>query len=149
MLDQRFSAAILLTVMVTAVTAVILASGLLFETKTINNQGNVNSNGVGIYWENTCVNKITTIDWGYLEVGSTQTVTVYIRNEGVDTITLNMSDDNWYPSLADSYLSVDWNSEGSQVEPDSILAAIFTLSVSSNTTTISSFSFDITITGSI
>ncbi len=149
MLDQRFSAAILLTVMVTAVTAVILASGLLFETKTINNQGNVNSIGVGIYWENTCLNEIITIDWGYLEAGSTQTVTVYIRNEGDDTITLNMTHDNWYPSLAASYLSVDWNSEGSQIEPDSILGAIFTLSVSSNTTTISNFSFDITITGSI
>ncbi|MDH5448217.1 MAG: hypothetical protein OEX01_04350, partial [Candidatus Bathyarchaeota archaeon] len=65
--------------MTMTVTAVVLTSGILFGNRTINNQGNVNSIGVGVYWENTCINEVSTINWGYLEPGSSQNITIYIR----------------------------------------------------------------------
>jgi len=147
MLNQRFSIIILLTVMTMTVTAVVLTSGILFGNRTINNQGNVNSIGVGVYWENTCINEVSTINWGYLEPGSSQNITIYIRNEGNIPMTLNMTTDNWNPSSASTYITLSWNSEGSQVSADSVLETILTLSVSSGISEIDSFSFDITITG--
>ena len=147
MLSQRFSAIILLTVMTMAVTAVVLTSGLLFGSQRINNQGNVNSIGVGVYWENTCINEISTIDWDYVEPGSSKNVTVYIRNEGNIPMTLNITTDNWNPSSASTYITLNWNSEGSQVYVQSVLETVLTLSVSSSVSEIDSFSFDITITG--
>jgi len=133
--------------MTMTVTAVVLTSGILFGNRTINNQGNVNSIGVGVYWENTCINEVSTINWGYLEPGSSQNITIYIRNEGNIPMTLNMTTDNWNPSSASTYITLSWNSEGSQVSADSVLETILTLSVSSGISEIDSFSFDITITG--
>lgn len=147
MLNQKFSAIILLTVMTMAVAAVVLTSGILFGSKTINNQGNVNAIGVGVYRENECINETTTINWGYIEPGSTQNVTIYIRNEGNIPMTLNMTTDNWNPSSASTYITLSWNQEGSQVNAQSVLETVLTLSVSSSISEIDSFSFDITITG--
>ncbi|MCW3986409.1 MAG: hypothetical protein NWE91_08410 [Candidatus Bathyarchaeota archaeon] len=147
MLNQRFSTIILLTVITMAVAAVVITSGLLFGSQTINNQGNVNSVGVGVYWENACINEILTIDWGYMEPGASQNVTIYIQNEGTVPMTLNMTTDNWIPSSASTYMTLSWDSEGSQVNANSVLETVLTLSVASNISEISSFSFDITITG--
>lgn len=130
-----------------AVTTVVFTYGTLFGSKTINNQGNVNAIGVGIYWENTCINNISTIDWGYIEPSSTQNITVYIRNEGTVPMTLNMTTNNWDPLSASTYLTLGWNREGSQVNPNMVLETVLTLSVSSSINDISDFSFDITITG--
>ncbi|MDH5449098.1 MAG: hypothetical protein OEX01_08900, partial [Candidatus Bathyarchaeota archaeon] len=68
-------------------------------------------------------------------------------NEGNIPMTLNMTTDNWNPSSASTYITLSWNSEGSQVSADSVLETILTLSVSSGISEIDSFSFDITITG--
>jgi len=101
--------------MTMAVSAVFLTSGLLFGTRTINNGGTVNAIGVGVYWENACTNKVTTINWGALEPGSTQTVTVYIKNEGNIPMTLNMTKGNWNPATASTFITLSWNREGSQI----------------------------------
>lgn len=147
MLNQRFSTIILLTVMTMVVAAVVITSGLLFGSKTISNQGNVNSVGVGVYWENACINEVSAIDWGYMEPGARQNVTIYIQNEGTVPMTLNMTTDNWNPSSASTHITLSWSSEGSQVNANSVLEAVLTLSVASNISEIDSFSFDITITG--
>lgn len=147
MLNQRFSIIILLTVMTMTVTAVVFTSGILFGSKTINNEGKVNSIGVGVYWEDTCTNEVSTINWGYIEPGSSQNSTIYIQNEGNIPMTLNMTTDNWNPSPASAYITLSWNIEGSQVDADSVIEAVLTLSVLSGISEIDSFSFDITIAG--
>lgn len=147
MLSQRFFAIILITVMTMAVSAVVLTSGILFGNKIINNEGNIHAIGVGVYWESACTNEISTIDWGYIEPDSSQNITIYIRNEGDVPMTLDMTTDNWSPSLALTYITLNWNREGDQVNAQSVLETILTLSVSSSISNVSSFSFDITITG--
>lgn len=130
-----------------AVASVVFTYGLLFGSKTINNEGNVNTIGVGVYSEATCINEVSTIDWGYVVPGSTKNVTVYVRNEGTIPMTLSMTVDNWVPAGASTYMVLSWNREGSQVDAQSVLQAVLTLSVSSSISDVSSFSFDITITG--
>ncbi|MGB9135185.1 MAG: hypothetical protein WCC63_06350 [Candidatus Bathyarchaeia archaeon] len=147
MLNARFSAILLATVATMAVASVVFTYGLLFGSKTINNEGNVNTIGVGVYSEATCINEVSTIDWGYVVPGSTKNVTVYVRNEGTIPMTLSMTVDNWVPAGASTYMVLSWNREGSQVDAQSVLQAVLTLSVSSSISDVSSFSFDITITG--
>ncbi len=147
MFNEKFSVIILLTVMTMAVASVVLTSGILFESKTINNAGNVNSVGVGVYWEQECTNEVTIVDWEYVEPGSTQNVTIYIKNEGNTPMTLNMTTDSWSPVSAPSYITLEWNREGTQVLAYSTLETILTLQVSSNITEISTFNFNLTITG--
>jgi hypothetical protein len=148
MLNQRFSALLFVTVATMAVASVVLTYGLLFGSKTITSQGNVHSVGVGVYWENTCVNEVTAIDWGLVEPGASVNVTVYILNDGTVPMTLNMTTDNWDPAAASPDITLSWNCEGSSVSAQSVSQAVLTLSVSPSISNVSSFSFDITITGS-
>jgi hypothetical protein len=109
LLNQRFSVILFVTVTAMAVASVVLTYGLLFGSKTISNQGNVNSIGVGVYWEDTCVNNVSTIDWGLIEPGASENVTVYILNKGTVPMTLNMTTDQWVPSAASAYMTLSWN----------------------------------------
>ena len=62
-------------------------------------------------------------------------------------VTLNMSVGAWEPDLAAEYLTVSWNREGSELGVGSVTRATFTLAVSASVTGLSSFSFDVTVTG--
>ncbi len=145
--SQRFSAIFIITVAAMAVTTVVFTYGLLFGNKTINNQGNVNAIGVGVYLENECINEVSTIDWGYIEPGSTHKVTIYIRNEGNIPMILNMTIGNWNPSPASAHITVSWDQEGSQVGAQAVVETVLTLLVSPDISDVSNFSFDITIIG--
>jgi hypothetical protein len=146
-LNQRFSAILLVTVAAMAVASVVLTYGLLFGSKIISNQGNVSTIGVAVYWEDTCVNNVTRIDWGLIEPGASENVTVYILNSGTVPMTLNMTTDNWDPAAASTDIALSWDREGNAVNAQSVLQAVLTLSVSTSISDVSSFSFDITITG--
>jgi hypothetical protein len=145
--SQTSSTLIILTAMTMIVATVVVASGILFGSKTVNNAGTINSIGVGVYWETDCENAIDVIDWGYLEPGAHQNVTIYIRNEGNVPMVLNMSTDNWNPPPASGYIDLEWDLDGHIVNGYSVLEATLSLQVSSNVTEISDFSFDITIAG--
>lgn len=147
MATQRLSALILLTVVAMAIGAVVIGSGILFGSRTIINQGNVNAVGVGVYSEASCTNEISSINWGYLEPGSTKNFTIYIRNEGNIPITLNLTTDKWTPVSTSTYISLRWNREASQVAANSVVEAALTLLVSSDIAEITNFTFDAIITG--
>ena len=55
---------------------------------------------------------------------------------------------NWSPASAENYLALNWNYDSSPISPDAVVQVTFTLTVSSDITGITSFSFDITIVGS-
>ncbi len=145
--SQKFSKIILLTIATMTVAAATLTYGILFGSKTISNQGTINAIGVGVYQESSCIHQITSIDWGSIEPDANDNVIIYIRNEGNVPMTLNMTCSNWIPSEASSYITLSWNREGSQVNPQSVLETVLTLSVSSEISSISEFSFNITIRG--
>ncbi len=147
MVNQRFSALIFLTVITMAIGAVVLGSGILFGSRTITNQGDVNAVGVGVYAEASCIEEVSSINWGYIEPGSTTSFSIYIRNEGNVPMTLNMTTASWNPVSTSTYVSLTWDREGSQVAPGSVLETILTLFVSPDVSQIASFTFDITIAG--
>jgi hypothetical protein len=121
---------------------------LLQADKTVSNVGAVKAVGVGVYWDPDCVNTVASINWGTLEPGSIETVDVYIRNEGNSASTLSMYTENWTPTEASTYMTLDWDYSGQSLNPDEVVAVTFTLTVSSSIQGITSFSFDIVIVGS-
>lgn len=147
MQNQRFAILILVTVVTMVMSTALVTSGVLFESRTLNNEGNVNTVGVGVYWEKECLNEIQTINWNFMEPGSSQDVTVIVRCEGNIPMTLNMTSSNWNPPSTSTYMTLTWNREGTQVDVGSVTEAVLTLSVSPNIREITTFDFDITITG--
>jgi len=148
LVSQKFSPIGVLIIAVMAASAAFFTSALLFGNRTIYNGGNVNSIGVGVYWETDCLNNVSSINWGYMNPGTTQDVTVFIRNEGSVPMTLNMTVDNWDPVSASTYMTVSWNRQGHVVDSGFVAETVITLSVSQNVNNITSFSFDLTIIGS-
>jgi hypothetical protein len=117
-------------------------------SKKISNAGSVMAVGVGVYWDAALTNKVSSIDWGIIEPGSSVNKTVYIRNEGNSAATLSMAPSNWSPSNASTCMNLSWNYAGQTLSVGASIQVKFTLSVAASAKGITSFSFDITITAS-
>jgi len=142
---QKVTIGTVLTVAVMGM--VVSALGVLVATRTISNYGNVSAVGVGVYWDSSCTNMVLSIDWGALEPGASVDKPIYVKNEGSLAVLLGMTTDNWSPESASSDISLSWNRESYELNSGSVIQAILTLSVSSSVSEITSFSFDIVITG--
>jgi len=122
------------------------ALSLLQTNRTIPNAGSVKGIGIGIYWDLACTNQTSSINWGLLEPGSNKTMRVFIRNEGNTVATLSKADQNWNPSTASSYMTLNWNYTGQTLSVNQVLQVNLMLVVSPTVSGITNFSFDITIT---
>jgi len=121
----------------------------LMMTDTISNVSAVEADGVGIYWDSSCSDKVSSIDWGALAPASAENIVVYIRNEIEDPACFVLSTDNWNPPEASQCLSLSWNYSGHRVSPQETLQTMLTLSVSPSIEGISTFSLHITITARV
>jgi hypothetical protein len=136
------SAAILIAALFTLALA---AYAILQSSVRINNQGTVKALGVGVYWDSNCTNPVSLINWGTVEPGSTNNVTVYVRNEGNTAANISMTTENWNPLNAPNYLTLNWNYNGQQLNPSETVQITLSLNVSSSVQGIENFSFDIII----
>ena len=108
--------------------------------------GSVKGIGVGIYQDQTCLNRPLLLDWGHVEAGSNNTLTVYIKNECNSAVSLSLSTSNWTPSSSSSYISLNWNYSGQTLSANQVIPLKLTLTVDSNITGITGFSFGTVIT---
>ena len=131
------------------VASVLVASTLALLTIqwSMHGTGSIKGVGLGVYWDPQCTTETSSLDFGQLEPGFSKNFALYIRNEGNTVLTLNMTSKNWNPIEAVDYMSLTWNREGQQIGPDQVIGFVIRLSVSSNIQDISSFSLDITISG--
>jgi hypothetical protein len=123
---------------------IIMAFMLWFEGSSVTRVSGVQTIGVGVYREQNCSNAVASIDWGVLNAGAVKNTIVYVRNEGTQPTSLNVSTTNWNPSTASNYLKLGWDYSGRVLDPNEVLKVTLTLSVSS-TASISSAGFDLII----
>jgi hypothetical protein len=135
-----------LAVLLSIVALTVLASGFTQSSVRIVGRGTVKAVGVGVFWDSNCTNPVSFIDWGMVEPGSMNNVTVYVRNEGNVAASISLAADNWNPSNASDYLTLSWNFDGRQLNPLEVVQVTLTLIVSSSVQGIESFSFDIAVT---
>lgn len=144
---------ILKVIGIAAAVGLILASagyalGLLSSSVRIGSSGVIASVNLAVYWDNACTNPVTAIDWGTIRPGESMSLQVFIKNTGNVPITLSLSTEGWNPSNAGSYIALTWDYiSGTKIQPGSVLKATLKLTVSSNIQGITSFSFNIVITG--
>jgi hypothetical protein len=135
-----------LIVLVLIALATCVAALLTSETR-ISSVGTVKTVGVEAFWDINCTSVVTGINWGLVEPGYQVNATIYLRNEGNAPITLSLDTENWTPSNASSYITLSWDYAGQMVEPGTVVEVNLILSVSSDVTGVTNFSFDIIITG--
>ena len=150
------------TVLALAVMGLVMSAlGALVTTRTVSNTGNIlvvtpspspspspsPTIQLGVYSDSGCTTTLSSIPWGTLSPGNTTTATMYVRNEGNVAVTLSIQATDWNPASASSYFAFDWNCTGYVLQPNEVVQALLSLNVSSSINGITSFSFDIIITG--
>ena len=103
---------------------------------------------IDVFSDSTYTQPMSNIVWGNIEVGSSISQSVYIRNAGDDGVTLSLSSENWNPVNAASYLQLTWDYDGSTIALGEVREVILSLTAAASVDGIDTFSFDIVITGS-
>jgi len=118
---------------------------LTYSETRIEARGTIKTVGVEAYWDVSCTDKVTEIDWGTLEPGSQTETLFHIKNQGNAPVTLSLGVEDWSPSEAQNYMSVDWDYDGSPVNPGAAIPVRVTLAVSADIAGVTAFSFQIII----
>jgi hypothetical protein len=110
-------------------------------------RGNIKTIGVGTYWDANCSDKVSSLDWGIMEPGSSKNVTFYIRNEGNADIILSLNTSNWIPPDASRYITLSWDYDGRPTHLNEALQVMLTITVSATIGDINTYTFDVQIKG--
>jgi hypothetical protein len=102
-------------------------------------------NSIDVFWDFSCRSPVNSIDWGTLGPGDVENLTVYVRNEGESNTLLALNVSGWVPTLASSYLSVDWNYSGTAIPPGQVVPLTLMMTVDSGISGITSFGVNVTV----
>jgi len=134
--------------------AAIAIAGLTTAAITVNQ--NVGSSGsitagpnIGVFCDSACTQQVTSINWGSIKLGGSTNQTIYIEDTGGVQMAPSITVTNWSPAAASTYITITWSTLPSEIQPgaSNAKAVTLTLTVSSSITGISSFTNQITITG--
>ena len=148
MSTPKISLGVTIAIAVTGLFLTMMTAGVLVSSQTVPSGGTITAVNVGVYSNSACTQNCTNINWGTLAPGASTTSTIYIKNTGTMPVTLSMATANWTPSNANTYLTLTWNRGTNYVlAVGSSVSATLTLRASANAGNITTFSFDIVITG--
>ena len=105
--------------------------------------GTIKTIGVDSYYldsDNKTVdysNKTEKLNWGILDIGSTNSVELLIKSTSNYDVILNLSVTDWTPENISDYLTVSWDYKEEIMKPGEELNVILTLSSSSSPSFIS------------
>jgi hypothetical protein len=139
------TAVIALTIAALALT--LTTAAVLSANQTVPLNGTINAVNLGVYSDSDCTQSVTTLNVGSLSPGGTATQTVYIKNTGNIAETLTMTTNNWTPTNAPTYLTLTWNRGNTVLNAGASIQATLTLTVAANTGSLTTFSCDVTLTG--
>ncbi len=123
-----------------------LAIGGFGSNNSVVQANSVQGLGVGIYWDQDCTNRTLALNWGSLEAGSSNNLTVYIRNECNSDVSLALSASNWTPSATSRYISLNWNYTSQVLKTDEVMPLELSLTVFPSISDITDFNFETIIT---
>jgi hypothetical protein len=138
--------AIFTVIFIFIVVTLVAFPGIFSSNEIVVHADSVKGIGVGIYWDQACTNQTDSISWGRMEAGSTNALTVYIRNEANSAASLSLGTSNWTPSASSNYISLDWNYSGQALRVDQVIPLELTLTVSRSIVEITDFRFNTVIT---
>jgi hypothetical protein len=144
---RQVSTGAIIAIAATGLLLTLITAGVLTSSQSVTSTGTITSINVGVYSDSGCTQNCTSINWGTLAPGNSTTQTVYIKNTGTASATLSMTATNWVPSNANTYLALTWNRAGYVLAAGSSVSATFTLTASASAGNLTTFSFNIVITG--
>jgi archaellum component FlaG (FlaF/FlaG flagellin family) len=145
---RKVSTGAIIAIVVIGLVLTATSAGLLSVSQSVSSSGTVTAINVGVYFDVSCTQTLTSIDWGSVSPGGSVTRIIYVKNTGNAQITLSMTKTNWNPTAANGPITLTWNREGTTLNPGQSTTATLTLGVSSSISGITTFSVNVVITGS-
>jgi hypothetical protein len=125
----------------------LLDYGAIVSAKRVKSKPFQATANIGIYTDSSCTQNATSIDWGTITAGDYVTRTLYIKNLGNAQVTLSLSTTNWTPTTANGPITLTWNRENTALAINKVTTATLTLNISSIVNGITTFEFEIVISG--
>jgi hypothetical protein len=136
-----------LVIVLATLLSVGISQHLLFGPKLPNASALQIAGSLGIYRDQNCLSKVSSIDWGSLTPGESRNAKVYVRNESNQTLFLSVTPQNWNPVSASNCLCFSWTIGNSKMEKGEIAEVTLILYVSLYASGVTTFSFEIIFTG--
>ena len=148
-LGIKLTPAIVVALVIIGIAAAATTFAAISASQNLASTGSVTvSPGLGVYSDSACTIPVSSISWGSLSAGSNVQRTVYIKNTGTGcSLSLSMTTGSWAPANANGPISITWNVEGTRLNPGASATAVITLAVSPSIVDVSSFSVQISLTG--
>ena len=144
---KKIPSKVIIALTITALALTLTTAAVLSTNQTVPLNGTINAVNLGVYSDSACTQTVTALNVGTLNPGGTATQTVYVKNTGNIPETLTMTTNNWTPTNAPTYLTLSWNRQNTVLNAGSSIQATLTLTAASNTGSLTTFSCDVTLTG--
>ena len=136
-----------IALVIAAVALIATTAAVLTSSQSAPLNGTITAVNVDLYSDSGCTQPVTTLNVGTLNPGATATQTIYVKNSGTVSETLTMAANNWNPTNATSSLTLTWNRQNTILSAGQSTPAVLTLTAASNCGTMTTFSCNVTITG--
>ena len=147
MKPKKIPSIAIIALTITALALTLTTAAVLTTNQTVPLSGTINAVNLAVYSDSACTQTVTSLAVGTLNPGGTATQTVYVKNTGNIPETLTMTTNNWTPSGAGSSLTLTWNRQNTVLSAGASIQATLTLTAASNTGSLTTFSCDVTLTG--
>ena len=144
---KKIPSTTIIALTITALALTLTTAAVLNANQTVPLNGTITAVNLGVYSDSACTQTVTALNVGTINPGGTATQTVYIKNTGNIPETLTMTTNNWNPTNAPTYLTLSWNRQNTILNAGASIQATLTLTASANTGTLTTFSCDVTLTG--
>ena len=119
-------------------------------SKKPENVGNANKDlnetlNLNIYWDEKCTQKVTSINWGTLNPGTSKAVTFFIKNKEKTPIILDHYVYDFKPAQITNYLKLTWDYDGQKIGFKDTVKVSLELQILENAPEIENFNFKISI----
>ena len=144
---KKIPSTAIIALAITALALTLTTAAVLSTNQTVPLNGTINAVNLGVYSDSACTQTVTALTVGTLNPGGTATQTVYVKNTGNVPETLTMTTNNWTPTNAPTYLTLSWNRQNTVLNAGASIQATLTLTAAANTGSLTTFSCDVTLTG--
>jgi hypothetical protein len=144
---QKFTKIGIIALAIAAIALTATTAAVLTANQSVPINGTINAVNLGVYSDVGCTQTVSTLNFGTLNPGGTATQTIYVKNTGNIAETLTMSTANWNPSNASTLLTLTWNRNNYVLPTAQSIQATLTLTATANTGSLTTFSCDVTLTG--
>jgi hypothetical protein len=136
-------------IIIFAIVLILMVStrALFSERPSLNVSAALIAAPLGVYWDAPRTKPVTSVDWGDLTVGETKTTTMYVQNEGNERCTLSVTMANW--QAANKSNIATFSCQEPAIMPGQTVQINPSLTIFSNASGVSSFSFDIVFTATL